>query len=492
LALLLVSSDGWLVYTNRLNLIENSMIPIGLAGLWVYAVALRKKRVWYYTLAGVVLGFATIYKHTGIYFLLVPVINWLLIRENGRHHALLLRAAALVVLAYIVGMYLVWGNEYLSQSWVQIQRTYGGMGARGVNYGIGEVIQAIVDRYWIFFTTIICLIAGSVTVMVRLVQYIRKRQPPDHSILLSWSIAAIAFLGIIALRAPHYFIIVLVPLYAFLAAELMPLFRQKTIALATPLLLIVVLALNFVTWHMRFVQRTDNALLATYDYAAQYIPADARVLTEECIGPLLKQPYYKLDTHDREEQLEKVKPTHLILYFSTTQKPPTSQALETLIQRSLLIRRITGFKEEIYIYQVESERGAQEELAEPTPLLLDLAPTEESKESVISLEPTETATATPTPTAMPTETPTATPTSTQSPTPTATSSPTVTATPAPSPTREEKKEVYYVVKEGDWLMKIARQLYSDWRKWRTIYEANRGIIQNPNLIYPDQVLVIPK
>jgi len=74
----------------------------------------------------------------------------------------------------------------------------------------------------------------------------------------------------------------------------------------------------------------------------------------------------------------------------------------------------------------------------------------------------------------------------------ATSSPTVTATPTPSPTREERKEVYYEVKEGDWLFKIAQSFYGDWRQWPVIYEANRGIIQKPNLIYPGQVLVIPK
>jgi len=109
-----------------------------------------------------------------------------------------------------------------------------------------------------------------------------------------------------------------------------------------------------------------------------------------------------------------------------------------------------------------------------------------------TLEPTATPMPTSTPTAMAAETQTAIPTSTQSPTPTATSGPTVTATPTPSPTREERKEVYYVIKEGDQLCKIAQSFYGDWRQWRTIYEANRGIIQNPNLIYPDQVLIIPK
>ena len=28
-------------------------------------------------------------------------------------------------------------------------------------------------------------------------------------------------------------------------------------------------------------------------------------------------------------------------------------------------------------------------------------------------------------------------------------------------------------------------------KWRVIYEANKGIIKNPNLIWPGQVFVMP-
>lgn len=50
----------------------------------------------------------------------------------------------------------------------------------------------------------------------------------------------------------------------------------------------------------------------------------------------------------------------------------------------------------------------------------------------------------------------------------------------------------YTVKQGDYLILIARRVYGDGSKWKQIYEANRDVIGgNPNLIYPGQVLTIP-
>lgn len=50
----------------------------------------------------------------------------------------------------------------------------------------------------------------------------------------------------------------------------------------------------------------------------------------------------------------------------------------------------------------------------------------------------------------------------------------------------------YVVVKGDSLSKIAQRAYGDARKWRKIYEANRDLIKDPDLIYPGQSLRIPE
>jgi nucleoid-associated protein YgaU len=49
----------------------------------------------------------------------------------------------------------------------------------------------------------------------------------------------------------------------------------------------------------------------------------------------------------------------------------------------------------------------------------------------------------------------------------------------------------YVVVKGDSLSKIARREYGDANKWRTIFEANKDLINDPDLIYPGQELTIP-
>jgi len=50
----------------------------------------------------------------------------------------------------------------------------------------------------------------------------------------------------------------------------------------------------------------------------------------------------------------------------------------------------------------------------------------------------------------------------------------------------------YTVVQGDSLSKIAKRHYGDANKWRTIYEANRDLIKDPDLIYPGQSFRIPE
>jgi len=49
----------------------------------------------------------------------------------------------------------------------------------------------------------------------------------------------------------------------------------------------------------------------------------------------------------------------------------------------------------------------------------------------------------------------------------------------------------YTVQKGDSLSKIAKREYGDAQQWRRIFEANRNLIENPDLIYPGQVLHLP-
>jgi nucleoid-associated protein YgaU len=50
----------------------------------------------------------------------------------------------------------------------------------------------------------------------------------------------------------------------------------------------------------------------------------------------------------------------------------------------------------------------------------------------------------------------------------------------------------YVVKKGDTLSGIARQVYADGDQWHRIQQANPIVLKNPDLIHPGLVLRIPK
>ena len=49
----------------------------------------------------------------------------------------------------------------------------------------------------------------------------------------------------------------------------------------------------------------------------------------------------------------------------------------------------------------------------------------------------------------------------------------------------------HTVKSGESLSKIAKKYYGDPMKYKKIFEANTGILNDPDVIQPDQVLVIP-
>ncbi|WP_339713136.1 LysM peptidoglycan-binding domain-containing protein [uncultured Kriegella sp.] len=49
----------------------------------------------------------------------------------------------------------------------------------------------------------------------------------------------------------------------------------------------------------------------------------------------------------------------------------------------------------------------------------------------------------------------------------------------------------HTVKSGESLSKIAKHYYGDPMKYKQIFEANTNLLKNPDVIHPDQVLVIP-
>jgi nucleoid-associated protein YgaU len=60
---------------------------------------------------------------------------------------------------------------------------------------------------------------------------------------------------------------------------------------------------------------------------------------------------------------------------------------------------------------------------------------------------------------------------------------------APAQTAEVE---YYVIEKGDTLSAIAKRFYGDANAYPRIFEANREVIKDADLIYPGQKIRIPK
>jgi len=61
----------------------------------------------------------------------------------------------------------------------------------------------------------------------------------------------------------------------------------------------------------------------------------------------------------------------------------------------------------------------------------------------------------------------------------------VSAPPQPAPVE------YYVIQKGDSLSAIAKHYYDNAKDYPRIFDANREVIKNPDLIYPGQKIHIP-
>lgn len=49
----------------------------------------------------------------------------------------------------------------------------------------------------------------------------------------------------------------------------------------------------------------------------------------------------------------------------------------------------------------------------------------------------------------------------------------------------------HTVKSGETLSKISKQYYGDANKYQQIFKANSDILKDPNMIHPNQELIIP-
>ncbi len=357
LAALLIATDGWMVYTGRVGWMENSLMVLVVAGMAAYGRADMTGRMRHFAVAGVVIGAAIAFKHVAVYLLLVVSLNWALGRfRNRRNHLALLGVVAGMLVLYLAGMLLIYryqgGNYYLDETWVQVKRTLGMGEARGTVTDASNVLGALVSQYRIFYGTIALSLVGVGVVVYRTYQMLRIRSSAPiqpFGLAYSWAAGSLLFFGAINLKFPHYFLMVMVPLYLYVACEAVMLrwrlpFRWEWgVALVA-----VLLAANGMTYVQRFGLRSDNALADVQRYAYTQLPRDGLVLTEESVATVIPQPYCKLfRAGDCVRQAR-----YIMIYTSRTQRPPSNRALSELVAGGRKLATFEGFKERITVYRV--------------------------------------------------------------------------------------------------------------------------------------------
>jgi 4-amino-4-deoxy-L-arabinose transferase-like glycosyltransferase len=366
LAAAALALDGWMVFSNRVSWIENTMLPLGVGALWLYWEAYKRGRTGWFVAAGLALGAVTIYKHVGVYFLGAAVLHWLLMRRYHREHVKLLGSAALVVAAYIGGMSLVFGADFWRESTVQFARSLDLRQSRGALNSIADIIGPLLDQYTIFWLTLTFVAISAVFAIVRTVQMLKRRTvAPLHGreLLFAWFAGALIFFTVLQLRLPHYFMMLVVPAYCYLASELVHVVRERRVrqrpigtehvrqqrllrtASVVGCVLLVVWSLT-VFW-LRIGSREDNALEQTATWVTSNLPANALIITEESVGTTIGRPYCKMY-----RTTSCPGAGYLITYESHTQQPPDDPIIHRIMANNPVLAQFSGFKEHITVYRI--------------------------------------------------------------------------------------------------------------------------------------------
>jgi 4-amino-4-deoxy-L-arabinose transferase-like glycosyltransferase len=369
----LVSVDGWMIFTNRVSWMENTLMVLVLLSMWQYQQATQKDTTGDYVAAGLLMGATVAFKYTGVYVLVAVLINWLINRNEKlrlpmgfhRNHLKLLVSTLGVIAVYLITMTLIYqhgtGNAFWRDQWVQMQRTFvSSNDTRGSLHTPYDLWRPFADQYKIFVGTVVVAAFAFGLVVYRLWQAWRQRTFYDlrnHSVQFSWLAGGFVVFGVAQLKFPHYFMLVLIPAYGFLVTEATSVLRRDAAYKAMflrmvvyPLVTTAVVVLGLLGFWWRIVDHHDNALKSLAQYSSATIPHNDVVITEEPIGMMIPQPYCKMWRAASCAGVAK----YVITYESHTQHIPTIPGLQQLLQRSTPVKVIIGFKEKLTVWRINS------------------------------------------------------------------------------------------------------------------------------------------
>ncbi|MBV9020863.1 MAG: glycosyltransferase family 39 protein [Chloroflexi bacterium] len=361
IVLFLIGSDAWILFTNQAIYLENSQMILIILGVEAYCLATntnsvdRKRYFMRYLITGILIGLVIVYKHIGVFLLISVASNLILQRKHLRGHILLFIATTAVVAVYVSSMQLVFGGLFDYATIVQIHRTLGATSSPGLSYSPITALQAIYSRYWIFPTTIIVLIGGSIFTLIRCVhQVLGKRK--GETITLSWALGAIVFALSISLKSPQYMILWLIPLYIFLVKELYSMLGNRTrinkyaVKTSTAILVGITIIINLWSFQMRLFHFSGDILAEAAQYINTNLPPYAIVATEDYVDVDITPQYVNDNFIDTPAKLYWSDATYAAFYWSTTE--PLPKSLGNINSYCTPLRTFTGFKDHMEICQL--------------------------------------------------------------------------------------------------------------------------------------------
>ncbi|MGD0063323.1 MAG: glycosyltransferase [Streptosporangiaceae bacterium] len=295
LTLVPIIFDGWLLYVQRSSYMENALILIIVCGMYLYQQAMERPSWPRFAAAGVVLGFATIFKQTGSYVIAVVLICWFLRRRQHKEHLVLLAATVLVIITYVAVMawrFDVPGHDwYIYQTTVQVRRVLGVQHSGGTLTSPAALLHLLFAQYKVFVPSFIAAISFVIITIRRIPSLYRarkNRQSPPNVLLLSWTIAGILVFGLSSLKFPQYFTLVLIPLYCLGWTELAGWDRTDKWKISVVACAVVC---GIASLFLSMSALRGNPFAQAQQYAAANINPGSVVVTEQSIGDLINQPW---------------------------------------------------------------------------------------------------------------------------------------------------------------------------------------------------------
>jgi 4-amino-4-deoxy-L-arabinose transferase-like glycosyltransferase len=384
LAVSLLALDGWMIFTNRVGWIENVGFVFAVGGLWLYKVALDKPTWLRFGAAGLVLAWATVFKHQFGYFIVGVFFCWLIVREHHRKHVVMFGTMVLGAVAYVAAMLLWNADDYRREMGGQLMRLLGKRASRGAVSSLSETITAFQNQYAIYFGMVVALgLAGALVayrtaqIAWRLVAAWRQSRQAEigseldswrqrwdyafervmpYALVYAWALGAFACFGpTMKVRLPHYIFLVIVPAYCYLAAELKQYVErgvwQGGRRFAVAMLAVVVMGSGLYATYQRMSRDDRNAFGEAAVWIKQNVPAGSLIITEEPIGNNTPDDvlYCKMD---RAASCEKAGADYLVVYTTLTFKPPDSPAIQRMTKTGQVLATFEDFKAKIVVYRI--------------------------------------------------------------------------------------------------------------------------------------------